>query len=95
MVSIAVPSTMAASLGPTVPPATTMKVTGTSTNARTSIEKTIELVKAMEEMSIQATELKRLKEKVKSLETNCQLAQIQQKEEAQKAVRMCEKIKFL
>jgi len=49
----------------------------------------------MEEMSIQATELKRLKEKVISLETDYQLAQIQQKEEAQKGLRMGERIKFL
>jgi len=49
----------------------------------------------MEEMSIQKTELKRLKEKVTSLETNCQLAQIQQKKEAQKSLRMDERIMFL
>ena len=47
------------------------------------------------EMSIQATKLKRLKEKAVSLETNCKLAQIQQREEAQKAPRMGEKIKVL
>jgi len=49
----------------------------------------------MEEMTIQAIELKRLKEKVSSLETNCNVAQIQQKEEAQKNHRMGERIKFL
>jgi len=49
----------------------------------------------MDEISIQATELKRLKEKVTSLETDCKLAQIQQKEEAQKTLRMGEKIKVL
>ena len=49
----------------------------------------------MEEISIQAIELKKIKEKIESLETNCKLAQIQQKEEAQKALRMGEKVKFL
>lgn len=49
----------------------------------------------MEEMSIQATELKILKEKVPSLETDYKLAQIQQREETQKAIRMGEKIKVL
>jgi len=49
----------------------------------------------MEEMSIQATELKNLKEKMAILETNCKLAQIQKKEEAQKALMIGEKIKVL
>jgi len=49
----------------------------------------------MEEMSIQAIELKRLKEKVPRLETNCKLAQSQQRQETQKALRMVEKIKVL
>lgn len=46
-------------------------------------------------MSIQAIELKRLKEKVPRLETNCKLAQSQQRQETQKALRMVEKIKVL
>jgi len=46
-------------------------------------------------MSIQETKLKRLKEKVASLEIDCKLAQIQQREEAQKSLRMGEKIKVL
>jgi len=54
-----------------------------------------ELVKAMEEMSIQATELKKLREKVSSLEIDCKLAQIQQKEEVKKNRRMGEIIKVL
>ena len=49
----------------------------------------------MEEMSIQATEMKRLKEKVESLETNCKISQLQQKEETQRALRMGERIKIL
>lgn len=95
IITIAAPSTVAASLAPIAPLATTLPVTTEFTIAGTSTEKTTELVKAMEEMSIQATELKRLKEKVASLETDCKLAQKQQKEEAQKALRMGEKIKVL
>jgi len=49
----------------------------------------------MDKMSIQATSLKRLKEKVASLETDCKLSQIQTREETQKALRMGEKIKVL
>lgn len=90
------PSTLAASLAPTAPPATTLLITIESTIAKTtSTEKIIELVKFMEEMSIQATELKRLKEKVESLETGYKLSQIQQREETQKSLRMGEKIKVL
>ena len=51
-VSKAVPSTLAASLAPTVPPATAMPVIGTSTNAGKSTKKIAELVKTMEEMTI-------------------------------------------
>lgn len=94
-VSTAVPSTLAASLAPIVPPATTMPVTDTSTSTGTSTEKTTELLKAMEEVTIQATELKMHKEKASSLETDCKLAQIQWKEEAQKSQRMGERIKIL
>jgi len=82
IVSTIVPSTMVASLAPTAPLATTLPITiESTTTAGTSIEKTKELVKAMEEMSIQAIELKILKEKVASLETDCKFSQIQQREE--------------
>lgn len=92
---------MATALAPTLPPTTTFLVTGTSigigasTSIGTSIEQTTEFVRAMEEMSIRATELKKLREKVSNLETDCKLAQIQQKEEVQKNQRMVERIKFL
>jgi len=77
IVTTTVPYILAESLAPTAPPATTLLITTESTTAAgTSTEKTIELVKAMEEMSIQAIELKRLKEKVEILETGCKLAQI-------------------
>lgn len=95
-VSTVVPSTLEASLAPIAPPATTLPVTTEPTAAiGTPANKLAKLVKAMEDMSIQATELKRLKVKVASLETNCKLAQLQQKEETQKAQRMGERIKIL
>ena len=85
-ISRAVPSTLATSLAPTAPLATTLLATTESTSAAgASGEKAVELVKAMEEMSIQATEMNMLRETVASLEANCKLAQPKQKEEAQKA----------
>ena len=94
-VSTTVPSTLVASLAPTVPPTTSMLVIGTSTSAGTSTEKTTELVKSMEEITIQATELKRLKEKVTSLETDYKLAKIMHKEEVKKAARISESLKAM
>lgn len=67
IVSIIVPSTLATALAPTIPLATTFPVTstsvgtGTSTSTGTPTKKIVELIKAMEEMSIQATELKKLR----------------------------------
>lgn len=87
-VPTAVSSTLVASLVPTVPPVIALPIIGTSTSTGTSIENIAELVKAIEEMTIQATKLKKLREKVSRLETDCKLAQIQQKEEAQKNQRM-------
>jgi len=49
----------------------------------------------MDELSIQATKVKRLKEKVASMETNCKLSQLQQKEETQQELRMGERMKIL
>ena len=87
---------MATSLAPTAPPTTTLPITTKSTTVvGTSTEKTVELVKAMEEMSIQATKLKRLKEKVLSLEIDFKLSQIQQREETKKSQTTGEKIKVL
>jgi len=76
-VSTMVPSTLVASLAPTAPPTIALPVTAEySATTCTQGEKAAELVKAMEEMSIQATKMKRLKEKVASLETDCKLAQL-------------------
>lgn len=49
----------------------------------------------MEEMSIQATEMDTLKENVEILEAGYKLAQIMQKEEAQKANRISERVKAM
>lgn len=76
IVSTAVPSTLATSMAPTTPPVTTLPIVGTisttstSTSAGTLVEKIDELIKAMEQMSIQATELKKLIKQMTSLETN-------------------------
>jgi len=81
-ISTAIPSSLATTLAPTLPLAIALLVTGTLADTGTSkstgtpIENTIELIKAMEEMSIHDTELKKLREQVTSLETNCKLAQI-------------------
>jgi len=70
-----VPSTLAASLAPTAPPLTTLPVTAKSTIVTEARgDKATELTKAMEDMFIQATEMKRVKEKVASLETDYKLA---------------------
>lgn len=94
IVSTAIPSTLAASLAPTAPLGTSHPIVTESIATSTSTEKITYLVKAMEETSIQATELKQLKEKIEILETNCKVVQIQHKEEAQNSLRMGERIKF-
>jgi len=82
IVSTALPSMLAASLATIAPMPTTQPVSAKSTSvAGASGEKAIELVKAMEEMSIQATKMNKLKEQVTSLETDYKLAKIMHKEE--------------
>lgn len=81
---------------PTAPLATTLPTTTKLTSTTgASGEKETKLVKAMEDMSIRAIEMNRLREKVASLETQYKLSQLKQKEEAQKAQRMSERIKIL
>jgi len=69
IVTIAVPSTLEASLAPTAPLATKLPAATTTTSATYSTTKTThpkdeasKLVKTMEDMSIQTTEVNRLKE---------------------------------
>jgi len=94
-ISTVVPSTLAASLAPTSPMATTKQVSAQSTSAAGTSNEVAKLVRAMEEMSIQATDMNKLKEKVTSLETDCELAKIMHKDEVQKAARMTERIKAM
>ena len=53
------------------------------------------MIKAIEKMSIQSTELKNLKEQISSMETNYELAQIHKKEKERKNKRMEERIRVL
>ena len=90
-----VPSTLAESLAPIPLMATTLPASTSATGSTTSAQPGDEasrLVKAMKDMSIQTTEMNKLKEKVTSLETNYKLAQIMHKEEVQKETRMNERI---
>lgn len=80
--TIFVPSTLAASLAPTMPMATTQPVSTKSTLVVGTLGEEVErLVKAMEEMSIQTIEMNKLKEKVTILETDYKLAKIMHKED--------------
>lgn len=53
------------------------------------------MVKVMEDMSIQTTEMNKFKENVTNLETDYKVSQIMHKEELQKSTRMHERIKIL
>jgi len=69
MVSTTVPSTLATTLAPNVPLeiAETIGVTGTA-QVGTSSQSTEELIKSMDEMKLQVTELQKVKEKFITLE---------------------------
>lgn len=96
IVTTVIPSALAASLAPIAPMAITQLVSTTSTSTTgTSGDEAAKLVRAMEEMSIQTTEMNNLKEKVTILETDYKLAKIMHKEEVQKAARMSERLKAL
>jgi len=101
IVTIVVPSTLAASSAPTTPIATALSAStptasATGSTTTTSIgDEANRLVKSMEEMSIQTTEMNKLKEKVTSPKIDYELAQIMHREEHHKATRMIERIKSL
>lgn len=78
IVTTIIPSILVASLASTTPMATLVQTT-TSTIGSTGDE-TNRTVKAMEEISIQTTEMNKLKEKVTSLETDYKLSQIMHRE---------------
>lgn len=100
-VTTTLPSTLVASLAPTALMATTLPSSTPSPLATRSTaigsrsDEASKLVKAMEDMSFQTTEMNKLKEKVTNLETDYKLTQIMHKEEVQKATRMNERIKSL
>lgn len=73
------PSTITPALAPNIPLATAQIVTTptcTSEVAVDSTKQTEDLIKSMEEMKIQESEIKKLKEMVSSLESNYELSQI-------------------
>jgi len=85
MVSTAVPSTLGPSLAPNVPVVTTEVITGTTiagtttvgtTQAGTSGQSTEELIKSMEELKLQVSELQKVKEKFVTLEQKYDLSKI-------------------
>ena len=87
MVSIEVPSNIATYLAPKIPPAIALPVTtttSTSEAAVTSTRQIEDLIKSTEEMKIQVTEIKKLKEMVTSLENKYKLSQINYTEEERK-----------
>lgn len=101
IVTTTVPSTLVETLAPTTPLATALPTTtpSTSTTGSTTTDSTGEednnLAKAMEEMSLKAIEIKKLEEKINSLETDCKLLQIMNKEEQQKVAILTKMIKKL
>jgi len=81
IVTTVVPSTLAASLVPTAPMAIALPASTPTTLATGYTgDEANKLVKEMEEMSIQTTEMNKLKEKVTNLETNYKLVQSMHKE---------------
>jgi len=100
-VTTVVPSTLAKKLAPTVTLATALPATTPSTSATGSTttdstsEEANKLAKAREEMSLKANEIRKLEEKVNSLEIDCKLAQIMNKEEYDKVARITKRIKNL
>jgi len=86
IVTTTVLSTLATSLAPTAPLATTLPTTttttsptGSKTTAAHRSDEASKLVKAMEDMSIQTTQINKLKEQIRSLEDEKKPAQIMHK----------------
>ena len=81
VVTTAIPSTLVESLAPRVPMATTLPVTSLTTSTTTAqhSNEASKLVKAMQDMSIQSNEIKRLKEQLKILEYEKKVAKLMHK----------------
>lgn len=102
VVTIVVPSTLAESLAPIVPMATTLPVTSSTTSTMESsttiaqhIDEASKLVKAMQDMSIQTKNINRLKEQLKILEYENKLAKIMHKNEEQRENKLNKQLKML
>lgn len=98
MVSIAVPSTLATTLAPNVPFATTETITGAVTGTSqvgTSSQSTEELIKSMEEMKLQVSELQKVKEKFLTLEQKYDVSKINFAEEVRKNKGLTQQVKTL
>ena len=101
-VTTAVPYTLVAPVATIVPVATTLPTTSKSTSTTESSttathpsDEACKLVKSMKYMSIQTTEINRLKEQIKILEDENKLIQIMHKNETQKSNRLSKKVQKL
>ena len=102
VITTAVPSTLAEELESKVPLATVVPVmssttstTESSTTTSHAIDEARKLVKAMEEMSLQTSEINRLKNMVDNLENSNKLAQINAKTHEKISIRLNEELKKL
>ena len=98
VVSTAVPSTLTTALAPNVPMAiaATIEAIGTGTSqAGTSNQSTEELIKSMEEMKLQVTELQKVKEKFITLEQKYDVSKFNFSEEMRKIKGLTQQIKTL
>ena len=99
IVSIAVPSTLRTTLAPNIPVAKTEVVTGTAT-ARTGQSSsanlsTKELIKSMEDMKLQVSKLKQVKERFAKMERNYDLSKINVVEKTREIKALENKVKTL
>ena len=102
IVTTVMPSTLSEELAPKFPLATVVPVTSSTTSATdssaTAAQQTDEagkLVKAMEIMSLQTSEINILKQEMENLENTKKLAQINAKTHEQRANRLNEELKNL
>jgi len=98
IVTITVSSTLVALVATTSPVATSLPTASAigSTIATTHpSDEAGKLIKAMQDISIQTNEINRLKEQIKGLEDEKEVAQIMRKSETQKSNRLTERIQKL
>ena len=96
-----VPYTSSTPVATTVPVATMVSTTSTTTPATYSTssshpsDQADKLIKSMQDVSIQTTEINRMKEHVKNLEDENKLAQMRHTAKAQKSSRLTDKVQKL